>query len=52
MTDEVSMTETTASTSSLMHTNGTNSDINATQPTYTYKVNDYEIAVIGAGGIG
>ena len=46
------MTETTASTSSLMHTNDNNSDINATQPTYTYKVNDYEIAVIGAGGIG
>ena len=28
------------------------SQSNATQPTYTYKVNDYEIAVIGAGGIG
>ena len=28
------------------------SQTNATQPTYTYKVNDYEIAVIGAGGIG
>ena len=28
------------------------SQTNVTQPTYTYKVNDYEIAVIGAGGIG
>ncbi len=35
-----------------MQTNNINSDINTTQPTYTYKVNDYEIAIIGAGGIG
>ena len=44
------MTETTAS--SLMQSISNNSQTNATQPTYTYKVNDYEIAVIGAGGIG
>jgi len=50
MTEEASMAETTASTSS--QTNNINSDINTTQPTYTYKVNDYEIAIIGAGGIG
>ena len=39
------MIETT--TGSLMQTNN-----NTTQPTYTYKVNDFEIAIIGAGGIG
>ena len=44
------MIETTAS--SLMQTNSNNSDTDTTQPTYTYKVNDFEIAIIGAGGIG
>ena len=39
------MIETT--TGSLMQTNN-----NTTQPTYTYKVNDFEIAIIGVGGIG